>query len=303
MRPRTALAVDLGGTKIAAAAIDEAGAFLWRAKSPVEKRSVDDTAHQIARMAAEAAWVTGLSLQAAGCLVPGIVREPDGSAWAPNLWGMEFEPLGQALRNRLSWPVFLENDRAGHLLGEVWKGAAQGATDAIFVAAGTGIGVGILAGGRLVKGACGTAGSAGWMCLTEAWRDEYRDVGCYEWQAAGPALARLALEARGEQMDSAAVVAAAEAGEAWAIDLIERVAQAHGRAIANLVSLLNPEVVVLGGGLMSNAALFLEGIRRQMFRWAQPVAARAVRLTASELGADAGLLGAARLALWPDEIR
>jgi glucokinase len=303
MSARAALAVDLGGTKLAAAAIDEGGSFLWRAKNPVARRSVDDTAHQIARMAAEAAQVTGLSFEAAGCLVPGIVRESDGAAWAPNLWGMEFEPLGEALRSRLSWPVFLENDRTGHLLGEVWKGAAQGATDAIFVAAGTGIGAGILAGGRLVTGARGIAGSAGWMCLAEAWRDEYRDVGCYEWQAAGPALARLASEAKGQKLDSAAVVAAAEAGEAWAIDLIERIAQAHGRAIANLVSLLDPEVVVLGGGLMSNAALFLEGIRREMLRWAQPVAARAVRLTGSELGADAGLLGAARLALWPDEIR
>lgn len=299
MTRRTALAVDLGGTKLAVAVIDEEGTLLWRAQQPIEGNSADSCAREIARLAAQAAAATGSMPVAAGCLVPGIVRE-DGAAWAPNLWGREFQPLGEALRRRLPWPVLVENDRAGHLLGESWKGAARGARDAVFIAVGTGIGAGIMAGGRLLSGARGIAGSVGWMCLSEAWREEYAAAGCYEWQAAGPALARLARES-GREGDAAAVTAAARAGEPWAIAIVERVAAIHGRAVANLVSLLDPEVVVLGGGAFADADLFLEPIRREMLKWAQPVSAAAVRITASELGAAAGLFGAARLALWPQE--
>lgn len=302
MSARTALAVDLGGTKLAAAAIDEHGAILWRARAPVARKPVEAVAVQIAELAAQARQSTGRPPSAAGCIVPGIVRPADGAVWAPNLWGFEFVPFGEALRGFLSGAVFLDNDRAGHLLGELWLGAARGASDAVFLAAGTGIGAGILSGGRLLRGAHGIAGAAGWMCLDGPWREEYGRTGCYEWLAAGPALARMAGLTTGLAMEAEAVAAAARAGEQWACRLIDELARIHGRAVANLVSLFNPEVVVLGGGLFAEADLFLKSIEREMLRWAQPVAARSVRLAASELGADAGLFGAARLALWPERI-
>lgn len=302
MSARTVLAVDLGGTKLAAALIDEEGALLWRARAPVARESVEAVAFQVAELAAEARRMTGRPLVAAGCIVPGIVRLADGAVWAPNLWGFEFVPFGEALRGYLGEAVFLDNDRAGHLLGEHWLGAARGASDAVFLAVGTGIGAGILSGGRILRGAHGIAGAAGWMCLDGSWREEYARAGCYEWLAAGPALARMAGEATGLALEAEAVVASARAGEEWACRLVDELARIHGRAVANLVSLLDPEVVVLGGGLFSDAGLFLEGIEREIVRWAQPVAARALRVAASELGADAGLFGAARLALWPEQV-
>ncbi len=189
----------------------------------------------------------------------------------------------------------LDNDRAGHLLGKLWLGAARGVSDAVFLAVGTGIGAGILSGGRILRGAHGIAGAAGWMCLDDSWREEYARAGCYEWLAAGPALARMAGAATGLALEAEAVVASARAGEEWACRLVDELARIHGRAVANLVSLLDPEVVVLGG-LFSDAARFLEGIEREIVRRAQSVAARSLRVAASKLGADAGLFGAARLA-------
>ncbi len=87
MSARTALAVGLGGTKLAAAVIDEEGAMLWRARAPVARESVAAVAFQVAEPATEARRMTGRSLVAAGCIVPGIVRQADGAVWAPNLWG------------------------------------------------------------------------------------------------------------------------------------------------------------------------------------------------------------------------
>ncbi len=159
----------------------------------------------------------------------------------------------------------LDNDRAGHLLGELWLGAARGVSDAVFLAVGTGIGAGILSGGRILRGAHGIAGAAGWMCLDDSWREEYARAGCYEWLAAGPALARMAGAATGLALEAEAVVASARAGEEWACRLVDELARIHGRAVANLVSLLDPEVVVLGG-LFSDAARFLEGIEREIVR-------------------------------------
>jgi glucokinase len=299
MSARTVLAVDLGGTKLAVALVDQDGAIQVQARVAVQRTSVGATAAQIAALAAQLAEPEGVKPAALGCIVPGIVRPTDGAAWAPNLWGGEFRPLGEELEARLGGPIVLESDRTGHLLGEAWLGAARGASDAVFVAVGTGIGVGILTGGRVVRGSQGIAGAAGWLAMREEWHEEYAACGCYEWEAAGPAVERLTREATGADAGGEALFKAAEAGERWACDAIAGLGRVHGRAIADLVSLLNPEVVVLGGGLMTGAHWFLETIQGEVARWAQPVAALAVRIVPSALGPDAGLLGAARLALDP----
>lgn len=287
------LAADLGGTKIAVAAVDAGGRILARRKAPIEKQNVEATADQAARLSAEILAEADLqltSLLGFGVAVPGIYWPSTGTAWAPNLWGHDEVPLAEALGARLPLRTVIDSDRSAYVLGEQWVGAAMGLRDVVFLAVGTGIGAGIMTGGKLCRGAAGIAGAVGWFALTPVWREQYRTLGCFEAEAAGPALARRAGAASAE-----AVVAAARAGDAAALRAIEDTAGWIAMGVANIISLLNPEMIVLGGGLMQAGDLLLERIRRQAAAWAQPLAARQVRIELTRLGEDAGLLGAARL--------
>ncbi len=284
------LAVDLGGTKASIARVDSNGAVLDHRKVPAA-RSLDDSIDQIADACADAQSHGPLS--AIGVIVPGIFATATGRAWCPNLWGPEEVPLLQALQRRLPVPVVVDSDRSGYVLGEAWLGAAKGLRDVVFVSIGTGIGVGIISGGSLVRGAHGIAGAAGWMALNPEWDERYGQTGCWEAEAAGPAVAR-----RVDARNAEAVVERARAGDPDAVAALESAARYTGMAIANLISLLNPEAVVIGGGLMQGAgSLTIDSIRTHATRWAQPIAARKCRIEVTQLGEHAGLLGAARLAL------
>jgi glucokinase len=279
------LAVDLGGTKTALAVVNADGTVAEYRKMPAE-RSLSGMA------AAIGAAATGVG--AAGVVVPGIYDAASGHAWCPNLFGPREVPLRSALREHISHcPVVIDSDRAGYVLGESWLGIARGLRDVVFVAIGTGIGVGILSDGHVVRGAHGIAGAAGWWSLTPEWKDMYRETGCWESEAAGPAVAREA-----GTRDARELTEAARAGESNALEALFRAADFTGRGIANLISLLDPEMIVLGGGLMHGAGdLLVERIRRTASQWAQPVSAGKCRIELTSLGENAGLLGAARLAL------
>jgi glucokinase len=137
------------------------------------------------------------------------------------------------------------------------------------------------------------ARATGWFTLGPAWQKGYEATGCWEAEAAGPAVAR----AFGAP-DAARVVEAARAGDVHARAVLDRAARFTGMGVANLISVLNPEAVILGGGLLHGAGdLMLESIRAEALRWAQPIAAARCRIELTHLGEDAGLLGAARLAL------
>lgn len=287
------LAVDLGGTKLAVALVDEAGNLLAHRQSPVAKEGWQRTVRQIEAEAAAclaAAAADWSRVRGAGVIVPGIAA-PDGTVWAPNLWGDLDVPLPGELAARLPAPVVIDSDRTGHVLGELWLGAAQGCQDAVFVAVGTGIGVGVVSAGRVLRGAAGIAGAAGWMALSAGISGESLRQGCWEWEAAGPALARKAGAASAEE-----AVEAARRGVRSAVDAVADVARWLGLGVANLVSLFNPEIVVLGGGLMAAGDLFLDPVRQTVLQVAQPRAARMARIELSRLGPRAGLFGAARLA-------
>jgi glucokinase len=278
------LAADLGGTKTTLARVDERGAVRDRRKMPAA-RTLEGSVEQIAAAASEVAAV--------GIIVPGIYTAATGSAWCPNLWGADEVPLLATLRRKVQAPLAIDSDRAGYVLGEAWLGAARGLRDVVFVAIGTGIGVGILSGGRIVHGAHGIAGAAGWFALDPDWKEAYRQTGCWEAEAAGPALAR-----RYGADDAADVVRAARQGDSHARGAIDAAVRYTAMGIANLISLLNPEAVVLGGGVVQGGGdLLLEPIRSEVLRWAQPIAAARCRIELTQLGEDAGLLGAARLAL------
>jgi glucokinase len=294
-----ALAIDLGGTKVAFAVVDPGGAVLSRSKRPSHEAGRAVSFDALAASAADTVRAAGLAwadLRAAGVVVPGVYDTGTGRAWAPNLWGRDEVPLLGELRDRLPVRVIIDSDRSGYVLGEAWLGAARGCTDVVFLAVGTGIGAGILSNGRLVRGSGGIAGAVGWLALDPRWREDYGRMGSFEAEAAGPALAGRAGTASAEE-----VAEAARRGDPVARRAVDETVEWLAMGTANLISVLDPQVVVLGGGLMQAADLFLEPLRHAVRRWAQPIAAGRCRIETTALGEDAALFGAARLALGPTE--
>jgi glucokinase len=308
-----AAGVDLGGTKISGAIVDASGAILRKIKQPVHKLTFQESIDQIAavvRTAADECAVNLDDLAGVGVSVPGIYTSSTGNAWAPRLWGWDQVPLREALEKALRAPVSIDGNRAACVLGEQWLGAAQGLSDVVYLALGAGIGAGIITGGRLLHGVGDTAGAVGWFAVNPQRKELYRKTGCLEAEAAGPAIARRASAriALGERslipglaglnpVTPEIVIEAARRGDAVAIRVLEDTTSFLAMGLANLISVLNPEAIILGGSLMEAADLLLEPLRREVREWAQPLAASRVRIELSQLGEDAGLLGAARLPL------
>lgn len=304
------LAVDLGGTKLAAALVDSDGRVLTRKSVQVDGRSALAPVKQIVALARELMGATSLRgrVAAAGVAVPGLVRR-DGSVWAPNLRGWKKMALARRLKSALGVTVVVESDRNAAVLGEAWRGAARGKNDAIVLMLGTGIGAGILSGGRLVRGAHELSGCAGWMVVTDDPAPKGQRLGQLESLAAGPAIARAAQRewARGkggllkeipaDWIDAHEVAEAARRGDTVAIEAYLRAGRLLGYGVANLVSLFDPEIVVIGGGLAGASDLFLDTLRMAMKERAQPIAAKKVKVTVSRLGGDANLLGVAWAAM------
>lgn len=280
------IAVDLGGTKLSVAMIDAEGRIPTRHKILLETRSASACIEQIRRCIREMGQAA-----AVGLIVPGIYFSESGNVWAPNLWGNEQVPLRSKLEKVLNVPVIIDSDRAGYVLGEHWMGVARGRQNVVFLSIGTGIGAGILADGRLLRGSGDIAGAVGWFAFNPQQKDIYRLVGCWEAEAAGPAVAR-----RGNAKSAEEIVAAARKGNPEANRAITETAEYLAMGIANIVSILNPEMIVLGGGLMQAGDLFIDAIKNLVPTWAQPIAARQVQIELTQLGEDAGLFGAARLA-------
>jgi glucokinase len=280
--------------------VDSQGNARAKVRVATEQHDTARSITQIAELAHRAAEESGISwssISAVGVAVPGIYYAATGLVWAPNLPGWDHIPLRDELAKKLPVRIVLDSDRAAYVTGEQWLGAARGLADVIFLAVGTGIGAGIISGGRLIRGAGDIAGAVGWFALDPRAKEIYNRVGCFEAEAAGPSLARRA----GGGLTTEAIIERARQGDAAAQQIVDETVRYLAMGVANLVSALNPQMIVMGGGLMQAGGLFLEPLRREMLQWAQPIAAKQVRIELSALGEDAGLLGAARLAFLGSE--
>lgn len=297
--------IDLGATKLALAVFTEEGDLLERQEALIRDRDVGEVIEQII---GETLSRSNVDVKGVGMCVPGIYYPDTGRVWAPNIPGWEDFPLLDVLREVVGdgVRVRVESDRACFILGEIWKGAAQGCTDAVFMAVGTGIGAGIVSGGRIINGTRGIAGAIGWMALDRPYREGYETYGCFEYFASGDGLARAAEFFRddaydgplrqGDGVDARRVFQAYADGDELAARVIDYAVAFWGTATANLVSLLNPQKIIFGGGVFGPGTDFLDRIEAEARRWAQPISMKMVTLEASKLGSDAALYGAARLA-------
>lgn len=292
----TVIGVDLGGTKLATALFDSGGTILSKSVVALQGRGGDGAGRLVCReISRTLQWAATkrLSIRAIGVSVPGVARR-DGAVWAPNIPGWDNYPLRREIAADIGprrIPVKIESDRACYILGEAWKGAARGCRNAVFLAVGTGVGAGILVDGRVLRGADGVAGAVGWMALRRPFLPAYKACGCLERHASGRGLAACAGAA-----DARAVFAALRRKDAAARKTLGEAVKLWGMAVANLVSIFNPEKIIFGGGVFGPAARFLDDIRAEAGRWAQPLAMKRVQLEISALGADAGLYGAATMA-------
>lgn len=288
---RFVLAADLGATKIAAARVEDTGRVTHRLLAPTPPEGGGAVAEAIVRLLGRlpAQGVGGL-----GVAVPGLAG-PDGTVWAPNIPGWERMPLRRFLSRRFRLPVVVESDRNAFVTGEAWKGSARNCRDVVFVAIGTGIGAGIISGGRLVRGHTELAGCLGWMAVRDRFLPAYKTVGCLESHVAGPGIARSARRLFSRDVDTRELVRLARGGDPRARKAFAEAGYYLGLALANVVDILNPQMIVIGGGVAAAGNLLLAPARETMMQWAQPLAAKQIRIRRSRLGGRAGLLGAAKL--------
>ncbi len=207
-------------------------------------------------------------------------------------------------------PVTLSPHAVALAAAESWIGAARGNQHVVYLGLSETIESGILIGGRALLGADGLAGAAGWLALGESFKRDYETQGCLTIEGAQGALVRRALEEFGGdphsmlgsllletpgELTPAMIVRAARGGESHARAVVTAHCRWLGRGLANLISLLNPEVIVLGGALGAALAPFLDEIREEARLWALPEAARACKILAATVEKNAALIGAARL--------
>jgi len=291
------------------ALVDRKGRVLRRQSTSVDASSSLAPVNQIVELTRELVGWKGAKPKASavGVAVPGLVRR-DGTVWAPNLRGWGKMALAQRLKKALRVPVIVESDRNAAVIGETWRGAARGRSHAIVLMLGTGIGAGIFSAGRLVRGAHELSGCAGWLVVTDGHGKEARRVGQLESLAAGPAIARAAKKQLSRRIGASRkaipakpinayeVAEAARRGDRVSSRVYLEAGRLLGYGVANLVSLFDPEIVVIGGGLAQASDLFLNALRKSMKERAQPISGKQVRVVTSELAGDANLLGVARLA-------
>ena len=307
-------AVDVGGTKIASSLFTRDGRMLHKNKVAIDRDWPEKSVIQISdiiKNLEQHAHAEGGEIGAVGIAIPGVVFHSQGLVWAPNIPGWDHFPLRAKLKEKVQLPLVLDSDRSAYVLGEQWCGAAKEKNNVVYLAVGTGIGAGILMDGKLCRGSGDIAGAVGWFALNTDFRDEYAGMGCFEAEASGPSVARRAVrfiksgeasvleemvEGRLDEITAEKVVQAAQKGDQLAQKVLDATIQYLAMGIANIVSILNPEMVVLGGGLFQAGKILIEPVREEFKKWAQPLAAQRVRLKLSHLGEDAGLYGAGKLA-------
>lgn len=290
--PEFVLAADIGGTKIAVARVSRSGKITHSLKALTPTaggRAVIDKIITLLRQLPQK------DTHAIAVDVPGLAYR-DGHVWAPNIRGWKHFPLREALWREFKLPVVVESDRNAFVIGEAWRGAARNCRDVVFIMIGTGIGVGILADGRLIRGHGELAGSVGWMAVRDQFRPEYRLVGCLEAHTAGPGISAVGSRCLKRKVTARELTQLARQGDKTARRILCEAGCYLGLALANLVSTLNPEVIVIGGGVAAAGHSLISSARKAMKCWAQPLAVKQVRVVRSRLGTTAGLLGVTKLA-------
>jgi glucokinase len=312
------LAVDIGGTKIITAIISDDGRVIAKDRcltlagegvQAVIDRLFSAADSLLNRNNMEPAQLSGIGLASAGIIDSGrgvITVSPNLPDWCD-------VPLGDIVRERYRVDAFLVNDASAAALGEHRFGAGRGVSNLVLLTLGTGIGGGIIINNEMYLGSCGSAGEIGHMTIDINGPEcGCGNRGCLEVLASGTAIARDAVSRIGqgersslvemvrgklENVTAEKIGAAARNGDSLALDVLSRAGIYLGVGLANLINIFNPEMIVLGGGMVGLGDLFIAPAQRVAVERSFPVSARAVRIVTAQLENEAGVYGAAIFAL------
>lgn len=299
------IAADLGGTNLRAASISREGAILHQTKirTPRTDQPDDIVRAFIAGMneCGERTVAAGGRVGALSIAVPGTIDARTGTVLkAPNVPSLQGFALGAAMEAASGLPVIISNDADAAAMGEVWQGAARGRNDIIMLTLGTGVGGGVVMGGELWRGSHSAAGELGHVTL-EAYGEPCPcgARGCLEVYASATAIVRMAREAGiagAATLTARDVYDKAKAGDLAALEVFRRMGSYLGIGIASLINVLDPELVVIGGGVAAGWDAFIEHIKREVQARAFSAVGKSVEVVPASCGDDAGILGAAYLA-------
>lgn len=288
-----AVGIDIGGTKIAFGFVDEQGNVIAKGslKTNLQITPADMLA-QVADAVKQLAEQNGLSLETlkgVGVGAPGPLNTIKGELTCPpNLkswWGF---PVVEALQAHLPLPIKMENDATAAALAEKWVGAAQDSEHFIFITISTGIGAGIFMHGKLLTGSTGNAGDAGFMIMDQAGTP-------WEVAASGTAVARQATELLGRDVSSKEAFELAAQGDPQMSELVNRVFKTIGMGCVSLINILDPNKIVIGGGVSQVGEPLFAAVKDYVSKNALNPSGRETAIVPAKLQQDAGLIGAAAL--------
>jgi glucokinase len=313
MAGRRTIGVDMGGTKLLAGAVDTGLSVhhrVQRTLTGLDQSTVLDVAVEAVE---EARASAGGEIAAVGFGIPCLMDQRSGRGVIAVNLPLANVPFGDIMAERLGLPVFVDNDANMAALAEHRAGAARGASEAVIMTIGTGIGGGLILRGELYRGGIGAAGELGHVVIDmdgPPCQGNCPNHGCVESLASGTALALEALRVAQERPDSGLgralaggrelagplVTELAHDGDQAAIDVLATIGTNLGVAIASLVNIFNPEVVVIGGGVIAAGELLLQPARAEVAARALPPSKDEVTIVAAQFGVEAGMVGAAALA-------
>ena len=317
---RYVMGVDIGGTNLVVGAVVADGSRIvgLRTEPTGAAHGADRVIDRIVAMTKAAIVETRLAdrdavIDGVGIGSPGPLNRTTGIViLTPNL-GWADMPVRDRIGTALGLPAWLDNDANCAMAGEWWVGAARGARHAVTFTLGTGIGGGIVVDGRLLHGACDVAAEIGHITIeTNGRRCGCGNDGCLEAYASGPAIARRTIEAIEagaessigtlvggalDRISAQIVYEAAGAGDPLALEVVQDTAKYLGVGVANLINILNPEVVVICGGVTQAGDRLFTPLRREVTRRAFRPAVQACRIVPGLLPGTAGVVGAAKVFL------
>lgn len=307
-----AVGIDIGGTKIGGALVDGSGNIIRETRVPTPAQDSDAIADAVVQLIRELS--EGVDVVAAGVAAAGFVdAERANIVYAPNL-SWRNEPIKAKIQAKVSMPVFIENDANAAGWAEYRFGAGADARHVVMLTIGTGVGGAIIVDGKLLRGGFGLAAELGHVPLNGGDRPcGCGQVGCIEPYGSGTALLKSAkalsasgrpegyrlaeLEEQAGELTGAQVYQAIVEQDAGALGLLNDLGEALGRTVAGLCAVLDPEVVIIGGGVSAAGDLLLNPIRESYLKHLSAAAYRPhVRFAIAEFVNDAGVVGAADLA-------
>jgi glucokinase len=312
---RNFIGVDLGGTNLRASVVDEDAQILASVKMDTNAQegppAVIGRIVDVARQAVSAAGLAMKDIAACGIGSPGPLNAATGILiYTANMPGWDNTPVATPVGDALGVTTFLENDANSAAWGEFWCGAGRGSSEMAIFTLGTGVGGSVIINGKLHRGSDQMAGHVGHVIVVPDGKPcGCGGLGCLEQYCSATAVARDAREATlcgvdtglsglaADDITARAVAEAAAAGSVYCRDLLARTGRMLGMCMASIVNVIDPQVIVAYGGMASAGDLLLASCRDAVRRFSIRPASENVRVVTAELGGDAGVIGAAGLAM------